>query len=258
MRQLAAFCKKELYESVATFKVWILLAVFILLGMMSPLFAKLTPELLKSLGEFSELSGMQILLPEPTAFDSWAQFFKNVGQMGMLVLVIMFSGIMSNELSKGTLINLLAKGLSRPTVILSKFAIATLLWTAAYVLCLGVCVAYTAYFWGSTELQHAFIAFAALWLFGEFLLSLLIFGGTLFGNIYGSLLSCLGAIIALNVVAIIPSAAKYNPIALAGGTLSLLSGASTPSDFAPALLICTCLTIALIAGTLLIFNKKGM
>jgi ABC-2 type transport system permease protein len=258
MRQLAAFCKKELYESVATFKLWVLLAVFILFGMMSPLLAKLTPELLRSLGDFGELSGLQIFLPEPTAFDSWAQFFKNIGQMGMLVLVIMFSGTMSGELSKGTLVNLLAKGLSRHTVIVAKFAVATVLWTVAYVLSLGVCAAYTAYFWGASELNHTFLAFAAPWLFGELLLSLLIFGGTLFGTIYGSLLSCLGVVIALNVVAIIPSVARYNPVTLSGGTLTLLSGASTPSDFAPALLICVLLIIAFIISTLLVFNKKGM
>jgi ABC-2 type transport system permease protein len=259
MRQFAAFSKKELCESVATFKLWILLAVFLLFGLMSPLIAKFMPELLKSLGDASGMAGLQAMLQEPTALDAWAQFFKNVGQMGMLVLVIMFCGTMAGELSRGTLINLLAKGLSRRTVILSKFAVLSILWSAAYLLCLGVSAAYTAYFWGgtgATELSHPILAFASLWLFGELLLSLLIFGGTLFGNIYGSLLSCLGLVIALNLVGIIPGSAKYNPVSLSGGTLALLSGAAEPKDFIPAIAICAAMAAALVVGAIAVFDRK--
>jgi len=252
MKQFIAFTKKEIYESVATFRLYILLAVFVIFGMMSPLIAKLMPDILKNLGD----SGVVITLPEPTAMDAWGQFFKNVGQMGMLDLVIIFSGIMSNELSKGTLINLLTKGLKRHTVILSKFLSASVLWTVNYLLCFGICYAYTAYFFGIDAISHAVLAFTAPWLFGELMLALLIFGGTLFGNIYGSLLSCLSAVIVLSVISIVPKAAGYNPITLSGGTFSLLNGAKEPSDFIPAEIICSALIVALIAGAIVVFDRK--
>lgn len=254
MRQFVAFTKKEFRESTATFRAYILLTVFLLLGMMSPLFAKLTPDILNSLGDMGQ--GITIQMPDPTALDAWAQFFKNVSQMGMLVLVIIFSGIMSNEFSRGTLVNLLTKGLSRKTVILSKFLTAGLLWTAAYLLCLGVCFAYTAYFFDIGGISYALLVFISPWLFGELLLALLIFGGTLFGNIYGSLLTCFAAVVALNILSIAPKAAKYNPVSLASGTLSILYGAGGPSDFVPALIICAAATIALIIVSILIFDKK--
>lgn len=252
MKQFIAFSKKEFYESNATFRIHILLAVFLIFGIMSPLLAKLTPEIIKSLGD----TGVIIQIPEPTALDSWAQFFKNIGQMGILVVVIMFCGIMSNELSKGTLINLLTKGLKRNTVILSKFFVATILWLLAYLLCFSVCLAYTAYFWDLGDMNNALLAFAAPWLFGELIIALLILGGTLFGNIYGSLLSCLSVVIALNIVSIFPKTSKYNPVTLSGGTLSLLSGASEASDFIPAVIICTVLTVGLIIASVFVFNKK--
>ncbi len=252
MKQFIAFSKKEFYESKDTYRIYILLVVFLIFGVMSPLFAKLTPEILKSLGD----TGVIIQVPEPTALDSWAQFFKNVGQMGILVIVIIFCGIMSNEFSKGTLVNLLTKGLKRNTVILSKFFVATILWLLAYLLCLSVCFAYTAYFWDLGDMKHALLAFAAPWLFGEFIIALLIVGGTIFNNIYGSLLSCLSVVIWLNIVSIFPNTAKFNPITLSGGTLSLLSGKGEPSDFIPAVIICAALTIGLIISSVLIFNKK--
>lgn len=254
MRQFIAFTKKEFREGTATFRAYILLAVFLLFGMMSPLFAKLTPEILNSLGDMGQ--GVIIQMPEPTALDAWAQFFKNVSQMGMLVFVIIFGGIMSNEFSRGTLVNLLTKGLSRKTVILSKFLTASLLWAAAYLLCLVVCYGYTAYFFESVEISYALLVFVSPWLFGELLIALLILGGTLFGNIYGSLLTCLAAVVALNIVSIVPRAAKYNPVSLAGGTLSILYCKGTPSDFIPALIICAAATIMLIVISILIFDKK--
>lgn len=253
MKSFAAFTKKEFTESLRTYRFVILAAVFVLLGVMSPLFAKIIPELLSGvdLG-----GGIVMTAPEPTAMDSWSQFFGNVGQMGMLALIITFSGIMANELSRGTLINLLTKGMKRYIVILSKFFSASLLWTLNYLLCLAVCFAYTTYYWPDGILSNAALAFSSLWLFGEFLIVLLIFGGTLFGNFYGSLLTCFGVIITLNLLNILPKVPKYNPISLAGGTLNLLNSQREAADFIPAVIICIGLTVSLLAMAVIVFNKK--
>lgn len=254
MKQFMVFTKKEFKESLATYKLYILLAVFLIFGIISPLFAKILPDVLGSM----EDTGIVIQITDPTVMDSWAQFFKNIGQMGMLVIAIIFSGIMSNEFSKGTLINLLTKGLTRKTVVLSKMFSASALWTISYLLSLGVCAAYTAYFWNLDGLHHVLLSFTALWLFGELLISLLMLGGTLFNNNFGGLLSCFAVVVILNLVGIIPNSAKYNPVSLAGGTLNLLSGAQEASDFIPAMIICTVLIIAIVITTILIFNKKRL
>jgi len=252
MRQFIAFTKKELYESMATYRLYVLLAVFVIFGVMSPLIAKLTPDIIASMGDL----GIEITLPEPTAMDSWEQFFKNVGQMGMLTLIITFCGIMANEFSRGTLINLLTKGMKRHTVILSKFLSASVMWAAGYMLCLAICYAYTAYFWPGGELSNVFLAFLSLWLFGEFLITLLIFGGVLFGNFYGSLLICGGVIVVLNLLNIIPKVQKYNPVILSGDTLNLLNERRGAADFIPAALVCAAAAVLLIIAAIAVFNKK--
>ena len=48
MRAYLAFTKKEFTESFRTYKLVIMLAVFLLFGIMNPLFAKLTPALLET------------------------------------------------------------------------------------------------------------------------------------------------------------------------------------------------------------------
>jgi ABC-2 type transport system permease protein len=136
MKAFLAFTKKEITEYLRTYKLMILVLVFLLFGMMNPVLAKFTPEIIKA-------AGLDLQLPPPTAFDSWAQFFKNVGQMGLVIIVVVFSGIMANEFSKGTLINILTKGLKRSTVIWSKYTVASVIWTLVYLFCFGVTYVYT-------------------------------------------------------------------------------------------------------------------
>jgi len=254
MRAFVAFTKKEFVESLRTFRLIVLMAVFVLLGIISPLTAKMMPEILKAVAE----AGLVITMPDPVAMDSWAQFYSNVGQMGMLALIITFCGIMANELSRGTLVNLLTKGMKRHVVILSKFLYASVLWTVCYVICFAVCYMYTAFYWPMDGMNHVFLSFFAPWLFGELLLALLIFGGVLFGNFYGSLLSCGGLILVLSLLNIIPAVQKYNPIVLAGDVFNLLNGQKEVADFVPAFIICAAATVLLVAASVAVFNKKKM
>jgi len=253
VKQFIAFTKKELYESTATFRLYILIAVFILLGVMGPLMALLTPTILEGLAGGD--SGIIIILPEPTAMDSWAQFFSGAVEMGMPILTIIFCGIMSNEFSKGTLINLLTKGLKRHTIILSKFTSAGFLWTIAFLLSVATCYLYTAIYWEAEAINHIFLVFGAPWLFGLFLIAILIFGGILFGNFYGSLFSSIGVAFVLMIANNIPGFSRFNPITVTG-TISLIRGTSKPSDFIPAVIVCGILIIMLIIGSIAVFNRK--
>ncbi|MCL2672204.1 MAG: ABC transporter permease [Clostridiales bacterium] len=252
MKAFTAFCKKELLESVRSFKFLILLAAFTLFGLMNAMTAKVLPDILNG----SDLGGLTIQLPEPTAMDSWAQFFKNNSQLGTVVLVIVFCGMMANELNRGTLINILTKGMKRRTVILSKFTVAAALWTVAYALSLAVTYAFTFYFWGGETLPHALPAFAGPWLHGLLLLSLMILGGACFGNFFGTLLLTGGVVLVLSLLNIVPKLQKFNPMSLAADTLYLLSGQKTPADFIPALLICVAATAALLMGAIVLFDRR--
>jgi ABC-2 type transport system permease protein len=251
VRAFAAFFKKEIMEYWRTYKLVIMLAVFALLGVMSPAIALLMPMIFENI----DLGGLSLgVIPEPTALDAWAQFFKNVGQMGTLTLIIVCAGIMANEFSSGTLINLLTKGMSRSTVIMAKLLAACAVWTVSYLLCLATCSAYVWYYWDLSDMR--FIAFFGMWLFGLLVIALLIFGGTLFKSFYGSL-SLVGiALIFMTVMNVSTKMKKYNPISLAGETLMLLYGQGQPADFLPAVLISAACVLVLLAASIAVFNRK--
>jgi ABC-2 type transport system permease protein len=252
VKAFLAFTGKEFTEYIRTYKLFILLIVFMIFGFLSPITAKYLPQILEMAGLDPAAMGMG----DPTAADSFAQFFKNVGQMGLLVVVIIFSGIMANEFTKGTLVNMLTKGLKRPTVILSKWASSILCWTAAYLLCLGITYGYTAFYFEIEGYQHMFASFFALWLYGVFLLVLVILGGTLFKNVYGSLLLTGGVAVVLTLLNLVPSFQTYNPASLASDSLALITAQKALDDLLPAFILCGASILILTAASILIFNKK--
>ena len=252
MKAFFAFTGKEFMEYIRTYKLIILLAVFVIFGFLSPITAKYLPQIFEMAG----LDPAAMGLGDPTAADSFAQFYKNVGQMGLLVVAIVFSGIMANEFSKGTLVNMLTKGLKRPTVILSKWVSSVLCWTVAYLLCLGITYGYTEYYFEIKGYHHLFASFLSLWLYGVFLIVLILLGGTLFKNVAGSLLLTGGVAVVLTLLNLVPTIQKYNPASLASDGLSLMTAQKGLDDLLPAFIICGAAILVLTAATALIFNKK--
>jgi ABC-2 type transport system permease protein len=247
-----AFTKKEMLESIRTFKFYILAVVFLLFGFMNPVIAKIMPDLLQSLLP----EGMTITLTPPTTLDSWAQFFKNGSQIGVIILVVIFSGLMANEFSRGTLVNMLTKGLSRSTVIIAKMVAATIQWTISYLLCVGVTYLYTAYFWSMQGIENLFLSLFGLWLFGTLLITLVIIGGVIFNNLYGSLLFTGGLVILMTVINIFPKFKPFNPITLSTQNLSLLSSAGNNSDFITSMGVTIISILIILFLSVVIFNKK--
>lgn len=254
MRSYIAFCKKEVLENLRTHKVLILMIVFLLFGMMSPLTAKLMPEIFKSLA----LDGIVISIPEPTALDAYAQFFKNTSQMGLLVVLLVFGGMLSNEITKGTLINMVTKGLSRPVVILSKFTVASILWTLTLLASFVTTFGYTVYLFGSGTQPNLLFSIFCLWLFGLFLLAcLLFFSSFTSGNFAGLALTAVSLLILL-LLDIFPRLHALNPIALASLNTALLSGASQVSDLSTPIGVTLGLTILLLGSSMMVFRRRKL
>lgn len=252
MNGFTAFFKKEWVEALRSYRILILGAVFLLLGMMNPLSAKFLPELVNSMMP----EGMTITLAQPQALDSYLQFFKNIPQIGLIVIVIVFSGILPRELQNGTLVNLLTKGLTRSSVVLSKLFCSILLWSGAYLLCFGVTYGYTVFLFPGERVTGLLLAALCLWLFGVLLLSASLLGGVLFKSSYGSLLFTAGFVGALFLLNILPQAQKGNPVMLAANCAALLNGGASAGDFTFPIVFTAAGTILFTTVSVLLFRKK--
>ncbi|UOO37204.1 LPXTG cell wall anchor domain-containing protein [Oscillospiraceae bacterium CM] len=254
MNGLIAFSKKELTEQLRSFKALILMAVLFLFGMMSPLTAKILPDIFTGM----QVQGITIIIPTPTAFDAYAQFFKNVGQMGLLVLLLLYGGLLSQDVTKGTLIVLLAKGLSRSAVIAAKFITSLIVWTAGYALAAFTAWGYTIYLFGADVVPNLLPAFFSLWLFGAFLLALLLFASTAAPGNYGGLLVTGAIIIVMLILNTFPIVSKWNPATLAASSTALLNGSLSTGEMAVTAYLTAGLIVALVALAIVIFKKKQL
>ncbi|NLG89086.1 MAG: ABC transporter permease subunit [Clostridiaceae bacterium] len=249
-----AFLKKEVIEYIRTYKLFIMLIVFAVFGITNPLMAKLMPEILESLAT----DGVIITFPEPTAYDAWTQFFKNATQIGLVVIVILFSGILSSELSKGTLINLLTKGLSRTAVILSKFTCMVMAWTVSIALCFGLTYGYTMYLFPEDQTSNLLFSVLCLWLFGLFLLAALLFSASLTKSNYGCLLITGVVVLVCMLMNIIPALHKYNPISLSTDNIGLIVNSIDVTSLYSVILISCLLSLIFVSLSVLIFRKKQL
>lgn len=254
MKGFIAFTKKEFLEQLRTYKWLIILSVFFVFGMMSPLFAKLMPEIFKGM----KIEGMEIVMPEPTAMDAYGQFFKNLTQMGMLVLLLVFGGTLSNELSKGTLVNILSKGLPRYTVILSKYAAAVTLWTTGYLLSAVTNFGYTVYLFKNSSVDNLIFSLFCLWLFGCFVIALILLSSSITTGSFGGLILSAMALVVMIMINALPKAWKFNPITLASKNMELLNGTQTSGNLLAAVLITCGLIMLSLYFSIYLFGKKRL
>ena len=119
MKTLFAFVKKEWMDLVRSGRLMILAILFVLLGILSPAIAKLTPWMMESMGSAMADTGLVISAVRVDAMTSWTQFFKNI-PMALIAFVLMTGGTFTKEYESGTLVLMLTRGLARYKVVLAK------------------------------------------------------------------------------------------------------------------------------------------
>jgi ABC-2 type transport system permease protein len=233
---------KEFREQWRTWKMIVFLAVFLITGMMSPVLAKYTPVLLKSIPNIP--AGMADFIPTPTVTDAVAQYFKNTGQFGILLVILLTMGVIAQEKERGTAAMLLTKPVSRSAMILAKWlaGMGTLL-AGLIVDSLG-CYIYTYVLFQALPL-NAFLALnLLLWVYLGVYLSVALMASTLARTQTVAAAGAFGGLILMLILESLPRVGDYMPAQLANWGGSLLLGASAPAW--PALIV----SIGILALTL--------
>jgi ABC-2 type transport system permease protein len=117
---LAASLRKEWLEQWRSYRMLIATIVLSLLGLMAPLTARFTPELMKRLPNGAAIAR---LLPTPTAMDAVTQYLKNISQLGLVLALLLTMGTVAREKETGTAAMMLVKPLSRGSFLAAKFIV---------------------------------------------------------------------------------------------------------------------------------------
>lgn len=256
MKALLSFMKKECVEATRTGRIIMLILLFVLFGIMNPAIAKLTPWMMEMVADDMAESGMMITQVQVDAMTSWTQFYKNV-PMVLIAFTLIFSDSFTKEYRSGSLLLVLTKGLSRYKVVFAKTAILLSLWTLGYTLSFAITYGYNAYFWNNDIMHHVGASAAIWWLFGVWVICLLVLFSSLLQNNTGVILCTGGTVLLTYVLSLIPKAKAFSPMMLTD-THALLTGVSGIDTYIKAIMMAVTLCVACVAVSLPIINKKQL
>ena len=236
-----AALSKELLQQVRTRRLLVVLAVFGLFGLTSPLLAYFTPQMLTMIPGAEAFAS---LVPTPNAGDAMLQYQKNLTQFGFILALLLGMSAVAGEKEHGTAALVLSKPLPRWAFLLSKFLAQTLVYLAGFVVAGLGCYLYTWVLFGPLDpLRFVQMNFALLaWLLPYMALALL--GSVLGGSIGAAAgLGMLG-LVGLMGLSSLPLISGIMPGALsawagqlgvlAAGIASGAPGATTASSELPA------------------------
>ncbi len=253
MTGFSALLRKELLEQWRTTRLPIVVTVFLLAGLSSPLLARFTPEILRAVGG----DQFKIVLPTPTAADAYDQLAKNLGQFGALVAVLLAMGSVATEKERGTAALILTKSASRAAFLVAKIvAIATTLGIATAIAAAGAWF-YTFVLFEPLPVGGFVAATILQWIALVGYASITFVGSTLTRSALAAAGIGVAAFIVMGIVGIVPAVGRYLPTGLGTPARALALGQAGPDVLGP-LIASIVLIVGLNALAWLLFRRQEL
>ncbi|MCI8483124.1 MAG: ABC transporter permease subunit [Lachnospiraceae bacterium] len=256
MRQVTALIGKEFLALKRTGKLWIFIILFFLFGIMNPAVAKLTPWMMEMMAESFSETGLVVESVEVSALTSWMQFYKNI-PIALIVFLLLFSSILTEEYQKGTLIQMVTKGAKRWKMIGAKYMTMAVFWTFGYLVMFAVTYGYNEYFWDNSTVSHVVLSAMGCYITGMWLISLIIFWSAVFSTSSFVLLAAGGVFFLCYLAGMIPELHSYLPLYLMETSDLLIKGGKF-SEYVPSLLLTAGWSVVNLAGSVFCFNRKRL
>ncbi len=247
------FLIKEIKETIKTSRLIIVGAVFLFFAIVSPLTARYMNEIIEMFAE-----GVEISFPEPTHIQSWEQFFSNVTSLCIIVLLIIMTGTVVSEKTKGSIHMVLTKKVSRTNFIASKMLAGGLLYTFVYFISFLVTVYYTQVLFGQISYEGFVSSVIMIWLLGIFYIVLAVFASIISRSSTIAAILGFAGYAALNLFNMAKAIIPYNPAGSASLVNHVMAGNYQVADITTNI-ISTIAGIAIITmASLLIFRKQEL
>lgn len=238
---------KEFLEQRRTSKLLIFLAIFFIVGLISPLFAKYTPELLKMIPNMPpDMAALLSKMPIPTMKDAIDQYAKNASQFGVLLVIVLTMNGIAQERERGTAAMLFSKPVKRSAFILSKWLAGMATVAAGVIISAIACAIYTTLLFSVLPAGKYLVFNLFLLLFLGVYLSIALMSSALARSQTMAAAIAFGLLVILLVWSTLPYISDFSPIGLLNWGSVMLTGSST--TYWPALVI----SLALVGVSLLV------
>ena len=254
MSTFSVLAAKEGQEIRRTWRIWVLPAIVMFFAVVGPPLAKITPELL---GSLTAAAPGSLGLPDATFSDAYGQWIKNLSQIVLFTIIIMYGGVVSSEIREGTAAFILTKPVSRATFIAAKASVHAMFITVVFALGTFTTWAVTLLTFGSAPSGQLWGAAFLLLLYGILALSYTMLLSVLIPAPAGAAGTGLGIYALLAVGAAWDPLATYGPTAVPGIAAAIAAGQEHVSPAWPAVSSLLTAAAALGAATM-IFSRKEL
>jgi len=253
MSGIAIFAGKEAREILRTWRIWVLPGILLFFALTGPVLAKFTPEIVGALAA-DQLGGFKI--PTPTYLDAYTQWIKNLSQIALFALIIMYGSVISSETKSGTAVLVLTKPVSRTAFVIAKATVHS----AFLVILVLVGTLVT---WGLTAAVFRQAPGSPLWssallwlVLGILFIALMTLLSVLISSTAGAAGAGLGAYALLSIAAIWKPLGTYSPAALTTQPSALAVGKDVAVLWP--VLTSLVLALALVSMAALAFRRKDL
>jgi len=245
--------RKELLEQRRSYRLLVVVAVLVAFGLMSPLTAKFTPEIMKLLPNGEQIAQ---LIPPPTAAEAVAQYVKNTSQFGIILALLMAMGAVAQEKDKGTAALILVKPMPRYAFLWAKFVGLGLTFTAGIALAAVACYYYTLILFEALPVPEWLALNGLMLLFVLVYLALTLFCSTLSRSqvLAGGL--AFGLVVLLASIGAIPQVGEYLPGQLLAWGAGMVAGSQGTAW--PALGVSDGIIVAALVGAWAVFERQEL
>jgi len=210
MTGFGVLLKKELREHLKTYKLLIVVAVFLFFGLGTPLMFHYLPSLMETTGE------MKITVPDFTATDVVNEYFGTITQIGLLVVLLVAMGSVARERERGTAMMTLSKPVGHGAFVVSKLAALSIIFGLGIVLGAIACYFYTGILFGELDASSFLIANLLIGLFFLVCIAVTLMCSTLFRSQLAAGGLALVMLLGLWVFSLAGSLETYAPMGVIG------------------------------------------
>lgn len=244
---------KELLQQWRTRRILVSAAVLGSFGMLSPLLAYFTPQLLRAIPGAEQFSA---LVPPPTVADAMTQYIKNLSQFGFILAILLGMSAVAGEKESGTASLILSKPMRRGAFLVSKFTAQMVNFLVGLALGFAGAVFYTTILFGEGHLEEyaAITLLLYVWLLPYVAI-------TLVGSVLASSTSAAGGFALIGAVGLlvstnIPGLRELMPGALVGWAAKIGSAGPVPGFNGGALAAAVAITLIGLITALAVFEKQ--
>jgi ABC-2 type transport system permease protein len=218
--------RKEAMEIALTWRRYVLPVLVLLLAVLSPVLARVTPELLRSVA--SNDPGVVIQLPDPTATDAIRQWAQSISQIVSFAVIILAAGLVSNDIKEGTAQLALAKPLSRSAFLLAKALVMIVFVMAVAAVGAILCGFVTRAIFETVPARELALVTLAWLGFAAMMICVLVLLSTVLQSQAAAAGVGIGIYFVMSIAGLWEPASRYSPVGLLSGLTDLAAGNGSP------------------------------